>query len=207
MAVIRTGLLGKSSGKVGPIITKQWKSLNVATAYFKPKNPKTPAQQAQRQRFSAAVNISRKVLTSLIKPIWDKLSNTQSGFNLFVSNCLQTMNEDNLLTVYTLVSKGTLNPVKNLQIEVGQNEISFSFNPNIVGNAKSSDDILIAIYDIEEHNFIYYQTFSNSRGNGVVSVNITNIPFTGPFIGYLFARQLTDTGYIYSDSLADTFYI
>lgn len=160
--------MGKSTGKVGPVITAGWKGLNVVKQYFKPSNPRTPAQQQNRSRFATLVALARSILYIIVKPIWDKLSDNMSGFNLIVKEFMLTADENNTLTTNTKISRGTLVGFDGLQVNTDGTEIGISWNDNSnSGNAKSTDKCYFILYDKQKklfwgHNFA---TVQRSDGN------------------------------------------
>lgn len=85
MGVIKQGILGGFSGKVAGVVGSAWKGI----AYMKAlplsvANPQTAGQVAQRTKFSNVSQFASSILTSLIKPLWDRFAQRQSGYNAFV---------------------------------------------------------------------------------------------------------------------------
>lgn len=86
MGVIKQGILGGFSGKVGGVVGSSWKGIAVMKA--KPlsvANPRTAAQVAQRTQFAYCVAFAQLILASIIKPLWDRFAQNQSGYNAFMS--------------------------------------------------------------------------------------------------------------------------
>lgn len=85
MGVIKQGIQGGFSGKVGPHVGSSWKGINVMRAMpTSVANPNTEAQQAQRSAFKQTSMLASAILTSIIKPFWDREAVKMSGYNLFV---------------------------------------------------------------------------------------------------------------------------
>lgn len=85
MGVIKRGILGGVSGSIGNVVGSSWKGIAVLKA--KPlsvANPKTAAQVAQRGKMTNVVAFSKEILTQIIKPLWDRFAQQQSGFNAFI---------------------------------------------------------------------------------------------------------------------------
>lgn len=92
MGIIKQGILGGFSGKVGGVVGSSWKGIAVMKA--KPlsvANPKTAAQTTQRNAFAFMVAFAKKILASTIKPLNDKFVQGKSGFNAFISRNIATM--------------------------------------------------------------------------------------------------------------------
>ena len=85
MAIIKQGILGGFSGKIGNIVGSSWKGIAIMkTKPLSVANPKTAAQVAQRTAFSESVTIATQILADVIKPLWDRFSERKSGYNGFI---------------------------------------------------------------------------------------------------------------------------
>lgn len=85
MGVIKRGILGGFSNKVGNIVGSSWKG--IATMRVLPlsvANPRTQPQVANRNAFRAVTLFASSILTTMIKPLNDRFALRMSGFNLFV---------------------------------------------------------------------------------------------------------------------------
>ena len=91
MAVIKRGILGGFSGSVGNIVGSSWKG--IATMKAKPlsvANPQTAGQTAQRTKFAGIVALASQFLVSIVKPLWDRFAQGESGYNAFVKENIDT---------------------------------------------------------------------------------------------------------------------
>jgi hypothetical protein len=94
MGVIKRGLLGGFSGRVGNIVGSSWKGIAVIkTLPLSVANPKTAKQIKQRVSFADTVLFAVQLLTQVIKPAWDRFASRMSGFNAFVSKNVKLYNE------------------------------------------------------------------------------------------------------------------
>lgn len=59
---IQNFLAGGFYGKLGNIVGQRWKNKRTIRTYVIPKDPKTPAQQANRERFSLAILLSQQAM-------------------------------------------------------------------------------------------------------------------------------------------------
>jgi len=85
MGKISRGILGGFSGKVANVVGSSWKGI----AYMKSlplsvANPRTSGQIAQRTKFANTVAFASEILSTIIKPLWDRFAQSQSGYNAFV---------------------------------------------------------------------------------------------------------------------------
>jgi hypothetical protein len=66
MAIIENPKIGRASGKLGNVVfTTQWEKNVLRTRPIKVKNPKTPAQLAERRRFKKLILLVRQVLNHI----------------------------------------------------------------------------------------------------------------------------------------------
>lgn len=85
MGVIKRGILGGFSGKVGGVVGSSWKGISVMRSMpLTVANPKTVKQIKQRSKFSKLSKLGSDLLTSTIKPYWDRFAQMKSGFNAFI---------------------------------------------------------------------------------------------------------------------------
>ena len=94
MARLIQGILGGISGKIGNVVGSSWKGIAIIKS--KPlsvANPRTSGQIAQREKMSAVVAFAKVILASVIKPLWDRFAQQQSGYNAFVSENIDLFTE------------------------------------------------------------------------------------------------------------------
>lgn len=86
MGVIKRGILGGFSNKVGNIVGSSWKGIAVVKSLpLSVANPRTAGQVMQRNRFSVLTVLGSNLLAAIIKPLWDRFATAMSGFNAFIS--------------------------------------------------------------------------------------------------------------------------
>ena len=85
MAIIKRGILGGFSNKIGNVVGTSWKGISVMRSLPQSvHNPKTEAQEEQRTNFAVASKLGSQLLDAVIKPFWDKKAIRMSGYNLWV---------------------------------------------------------------------------------------------------------------------------
>lgn len=109
-AIIRRGILGGFSNKIGNIVGTSWKGIAIMKSLpLSVANPRTTAQTTQRQAFASASKIGSALLASIIKPLWDRFAQQESGYNAFVQENIGIMEELGLFAPDSLViSKGKM---------------------------------------------------------------------------------------------------
>lgn len=110
MAIIKQGILGGIQNKVGNVVGTSWKGIAVLKSMpISVANPRTAAQVTQRQRFANIVRFSKAILAEVIKPLWDRFAQKQSGYNAFVQTNIVNFNSFGIETPTDLViSKGRM---------------------------------------------------------------------------------------------------
>lgn len=89
MAIIKRGILGGFSNKIGNVVGTSWKGISVMRSLPQSvHNPKTEAQEEQRTNFAVASKLGSQLLDAVIKPFWDKRAIRMSGYNLWVQKNL-----------------------------------------------------------------------------------------------------------------------
>lgn len=152
MAIIKRGILGGFSKKIGNVVGSSWKGIAVMKSLpLSVANPKTASQTAQRTRFKAVGQFASVILVSCIKPLRDRFATEQSGYNTFVSKNIDTFVGATLQTPQDLsISEGNLTPVETLTVAgtVSTNVIRFGWDDNsAVGNASTDDRFFVVVYN------------------------------------------------------------
>jgi hypothetical protein len=90
-AVIKQGILGGGSGRIGNVIMSSWKGKAVIkSAPLSVANPNTVLQQAQRNEMKGVVASARILLAALIQVYWNPFAQQMSGYNYFVKENIAT---------------------------------------------------------------------------------------------------------------------
>lgn len=110
MGVIKQGILGGVSGKVGSVVGSSWKGIATLKALpLSVANPNTAGQQAQRGAMTKIVAASRALQAALIQPLWSPQAVKMSGYNLFVQKNISKFDATGLVSPSTfLATTGTL---------------------------------------------------------------------------------------------------
>lgn len=86
MAIIKQGILGGFSNKVGSVVGAGWKG--IATMRSLPQsvaNPRTTAQVANRSTFAQLAVLGSGILPTIIQPLWNRWAKKMSGYNEWLS--------------------------------------------------------------------------------------------------------------------------
>jgi len=174
MAKIAQGILGGISGTIANIIGGSWKGINyIRSKPLSVANPRTAGQVAQRTKFAATVAVSKVLLASIIKPLWDRFAQRESGYNAFLSANIDAFNSAGFPTPTDMVmSEGTLQGVADLASSsgaaTGEVEINWTDNSG-TGFALATDEVYITFYDGGDNEFFGIATPA-TRSSATVTV-------------------------------------
>lgn len=110
MGKIKSGIFGGVSGKVGNLTGSSWKGIPVIKS--RPQSvayPATTGQVQQTTKMAAVVSFSKQILSSWIKPLWDRAAVQMSGYNAFVRANIAEF-ADGVIDDYSnlIMSQGTM---------------------------------------------------------------------------------------------------
>ena len=176
MGVIKQGILGGFSGKVGSVVGTSWKGVAVMKAMpLSVANPQTPLQQANRVRNSKALVFAQAVGTSFIRTYWNRIAKGMSGFNFFMSNNAYIYDGANLQWVLgnAVLAKGSIDGVELSSATLSQEgEGTVSWTDYGSKPSQSSTDIINVVL------------FNSDREAAFVSVDVPatedNVTFNMP---------------------------
>lgn len=149
MGIINQGILGAVSGKVGPVVGGKWKNIPYLRSYVVPKYSSSDDQKAQRSALTAVSNFARKMLTSIVQPLWNPKTSIMSGYNLFIkTNIAKFVTPDFFVTTDVLVAEGNLEGIGDLEATYapadGTINITWSDNSG-VNDALKSDKLYLVV--------------------------------------------------------------
>lgn len=203
MGKIKQGILGAVSGKVGSVVGSSWKGK--AIVKIKPAsvaNPKTAGQITQRGKFSNAVAFAVGILSTVIKPLWDRFASGMSGYNDFVSQNVALF-EGVIPSPITsfVMSKGKMAATAiTAVLDISSSNVAISWTNDTGEGYKLGTDALYAIYiNVTKQKFGFIDvtaTRSNATGTGSIELQGTQ---AGDSV-YVFAAFRRADGSVVSNS-------
>ena len=205
MGVLQAGLVGQIRKKAGNFVFSNWKGINTARAYAIPANPNTVPQQNQRSKFKAVVQLASSLLATLIVTFWNPLAVGMSGFNSFVKSIFPDVSSTGLIQVACKVTKGTLEPIRNLvaTYTTGTGAFSLTWVGDIIGNGLATDHVNVLILNSTDNSVVAYiptvadrseETFDSVTTSGLTATNL---------IFFVWCDRGTGSEFMVSDSLGD----
>jgi hypothetical protein len=175
MGIIKQGILGGVSNKVGSVIGTSWKGIAVLRSFPQSvANPRTTPQVNQRTKFAAVVAFASAINSATIKPLWDRFAQRQSGNNAFVSRNIDNFNTSGVLaTPATLeISRGKMaaTPITSAIFDVSSGEILITFDATLEDNFQAATDVSYAVLYNATTDKLYTSTPNEFRSTGEVIV-------------------------------------
>lgn len=144
MGIIKRGILGGVSNKIGNVVGSSWKG--IATLRSLPlsvANPRTKAQRDNRDTFSVMSKLGSEVLATVCQPLWNRDAKQMSGFNAYVMNNKKAFDENPLEWLRNpIMSKGNLSAkLSNAALADGGVNLTFVYDTALKNPQDSADDI------------------------------------------------------------------
>lgn len=204
MGKIKQGILGGFSGKVANVVGSSWKGIAVMKSLpLSVANPKTTKQILQRNRFSLLVSFASDLLSSIVKPLWDRFAQKMSGFNDFVSNNFDAFFEGQAAVDYEkiVISKGKMvAPTISAITETEPGIISVTFTSDESDPyALDSDQVYLAAIDITSKKAFPLSDGDFTRDDSPISIDLpANLDTSHDHYVYMAFKRIDGT--IVSDS-------
>jgi uncharacterized membrane protein len=202
MGVIKRGILGGFSNKVANIVGSSWKGIAVIKSLpLSVANPRTTAQTNQRNKFTGAVAFSSEILSTLIKPLWDRWAQRMSGYNAFIQTNINYFFDTGLVEPESLVlSRGSLTGVDTLggSASAGAGTVTATWVDNTgSGNALGTDLSYWLVFHVESNTVLNAGVGANRAAatRGLVGATLTMGDTVWIYVAFRAAN-----GFIVSDS-------
>jgi hypothetical protein len=207
-AVIKRGILGGFQNKIANVVGGSWKGISYMRSLpISVSNPQTSAQTAQRDKFGAAVAFAVTILAQVIKPLWDRFAQYQSGYNAFVSANIDAFEGGGLSGAADLIiSKGTLAGLNMLSatVDLSAHTLVVVWDPNPSGDANADDTVYLVLYNtVSEESQGFNTGVSRSAGTATVDWDITGAVGNSCYI-YGACRKLDGTKASSSDFIVSS---
>lgn len=178
MGIIRRGILGGFSGKVANVVGSSWKGIAVMRALpLSVTNPRTVGQVEQRSAFSIVSKFASAILTTWIKPLWDRSAQSMSGYNAFIQQNVDIVKADKKLDIKNLVmSKGKLGQTSTTGIGSAiANQVSLEWDGRPSGSFQMASDKFYALVFNEVNKLIGATTAVVDRSVEQISISLSDV--------------------------------
>lgn len=179
MAIIKKGILGGFSNKVGNVVGSTWKGINTMRSLPAQYNDaNSVAQQANRSTFKYFSAFGSQLLTGIIRPLWDWQAKRMSGYNLFIKRNIdyRNANEEEWSIEDLIISEGRLCQVEITNAEVNlDNNLQFSVISDLQCSiGETTDEVYVAIFDHDEK--LLYAGMVGTRGTELPDGRVATSP-------------------------------
>lgn len=180
MGIIKRGILGGFSKKVGNVVGGSWKGI----AYMRSQplsvaNPRTTAQVAQRTKMTDIVSLAQPILGSFIKPLWDRFAVKQSGYNAFVQKNIGIYVPSSPASPASLVmSQGQLGDNADVvaSIDISDASLTVGWNTDLQNGFQSLDDDPYVCVINQSNGFIKAEKVESvTRATGTFTITMNGI--------------------------------
>lgn len=152
MGIIKQGILGGFSGKVGNVVGASWKGIDyIRSLPSSVSNPRTVGQVRQRTKFSLVQGFLTG-LTPIIRVGFQKFTGKQSAYNAAMSyNVLNGIvgegSDVELDYPSLLISRGNLFPAPDVEVIHNDGDFLFEWDNMLAGNATLKDTATLLMYN------------------------------------------------------------
>lgn len=207
MGVIKQGILGGFSNKVGNVVGSSWKGIAVVKSRpISVANPQTAGQVSQRNAFSLASEIGSKILGSWIKPFWDRFAQKQSGYNAWVSANVGFMT-NGVISNYALLvqSIGKLTAATSLAVVADDSSNTITITPTVptLNQFSATSDIAQAVYYNATKDYWAVSGNLGNRSAGPYVISDSTMT-TGDVLHVYLAYKRSDLSYVSNSTYATT---
>ena len=170
MGVIKRGLLGGFSGRVGNIVGSSWKGIAIIKSLpLSVANPRTTGQTTQRTKFSTVVDLASNILSQFIKPLWDRFASQMSGYNAFTSVNVKLIDPTNSNPIVGLVaSQGKIPALRGLTFtpNLVAGTVLVEWDTDLQGSYERADDIILGFAKSESDQLFAFMPSGVVRSDG-----------------------------------------
>ena len=176
MAIIKRGILGGFSNKIGSVVGSSWKGIAVMRSLpLSVANPDTAKQRTQRSAFRTVSQFASQILTGWIKPLWDREAHQMSGYNAFIqANIDFVKNAGYLKPIDMIFSRGRLGGTDfTATPNVGETAVEIVWNPTPSGSFQLADDNAYVLLVDVQNGLVGMSSAEAVRSESTVTVDVS----------------------------------
>lgn len=203
MGKIKQGILGAVSGKVGSVVGSSWKGIaTLRSRAASVANPKTAPQVAARTRFTAIVQFASAILAEIVKPLWDRFAQQESGYNAFIKRNYLSADDGGLIDpalIVTSQGKMTGTAISSVTTNTTDDEVEVFWTDDSGQGFKLATDVAyITIFNVTQNKVVGYGSTGATRADEVALLIDRTMVVANNLYVYLSFRRADGT--IVSDS-------
>lgn len=183
MGKIKRGILGGFQGKVANVIGQGWKGIDVMRSMpISVANPRTPAQTANRTKFSDLVEVSKAIGSAYLRKTFDKQAIRKTTFNAFVAANMKaqdtypTWKKQAFVLAGEYADRAGYNLSKDINFPTGTVTINFSAAVNGFGFV-DTDKVSACIINTDSSNTLRASVSIEGAewSEGSLALQVTNL--------------------------------
>lgn len=200
MGIIKQGILGGFSNKVGAVVGAGWKG--IATMRSLPQsvaNPRTTAQVANRTTFAQLAVLGSSVLPTIIQPLWNRWAKKMSGYNEWLSVNKKLLDDSASIAAFipnAVFANGDLSASATAGTISSAGAVSITFDTTLLNAHDAATDeayVVIGISPAVAQSLSDMKTYGFATGvarsAGSVSVNVDALESGDFAVAYLMFRS------------------
>ena len=203
MGVIKRGILGGFSGRVGNIVGSSWKGIAIIKSLpLSVANPRTAGQVAQRNKFTITVALASTILSFFLKDMWDRFASEMSGYNSFMSKNVELVSSDESALYedfITSVGKMSETVASSVTALASEEEMSINWVDDSGTGLKLATDVVYAFAFGNDLSNILKCAATVTRAAGTIAIESSTALVEGDKLFYCLAFRRAD-GTVVSDS-------
>lgn len=175
MGKLLQGILGGVSGRVGNVVGSSWKGIPVIKSRpLSVANPRTAAQVMQRTAMSNTVAFVKPIIASVIKPLWDRFAQQQSGYNAFTSANIGEFESNPPATpsnVKISAGKMAATPMTSVEPDSLNKTIKVSWAPDAGQGLKLASDVPYIVAQDQSTGEVFGENALSTRASNTATIN------------------------------------
>lgn len=200
MGIIKQGILGGFSGKVGSVVGTSWKGRAVMKAMpLSVANPRTSGQVNQRTKFTQCVALAKSLLGGSIALLDNPFAGSISGYNRFVKrNIVAFVNDGTLIPSQLTISQGALGgilPSADGVLNIERRAVSFAFDSIDSPFNLDRDEVIAVAISVDNGDVLQVGTLDAERNQGFVNVVLNRVLQPNETIAFYFGCVRDDKKY------------
>lgn len=208
MGVIKQGILGGFSNKVGAVVGSSWKGIAVMKS--KPisvANPRTTGQVNQRNKMKGLTQFLSPILADWIKPLVDRFAVRKSGFNVLTSLNIPFTSDLGIPNYNALIlSQGKLTTplITTISASFGSQLIEVDFSP-VLSNQydANTDQVYTAVFNYTRNEWVGVDS-TGVRADGTVTFTASKFIEVSDLLYVYNSFRRTDGTYVSDNSVSST---
>lgn len=203
MGKIKQGILGAVSGKVGSVVGSSWKGIaTLRSLAASVANPRTAPQVNARTKFTGIVKFASQILAEIVKPLWDRFAQQESGYNAFIRRNYDASNNLGVIDPTLIVtSQGKMSStgINTATADISSDDIGVTWsNDSGQGFKLATDVAYLTIFNTTTGEVRGYSNPSITRATGNISLFWAPVLLAHIHYAYLSFKRVDGT--IVSDS-------